>query len=89
MDCMTQFCHFPTRSKCDQCDFLQCKQILERLSSSYQLVTICCQKNKSICLAVYCNHPSSFSVTAAIDKQVDNCDNVTGANEILNTMSAE
>lgn len=48
-------------------------------------------KNKSVCVALYCNHHSGdmVSVTAALDKQVDNCDNVTGANEKFNKMSAE
>lgn len=87
---------FPKQSKCI-CDFLKCKQIFEThittgeiinvLSACYHLLS----KNKSVCLALYCNQHSSdvVSVTAAFDKQVDNCDNVTRANEIFNKMSAE
>ena len=77
--------------------FLRCKQILETLISTGEIINVlsACNhllsKNKSVCLALYCNQHSSdvVSVTAAFDKQVDNCDNVTGANEIFNKMSAE
>lgn len=94
MYCMRRICQFPTQSKCI-CDFLRCKQILEPLITTAEIIIVlsACNhllsKNKSLCLAVCCNHHSSVSVTAAFDKQVDNCDNVTGANEIFNKMSAE
>ncbi len=62
-------------------------EIINVLSACNHLLS----KNKSVCLALYCNHHSGdvVSVTAAFDKQVDNCDNVTRANEIFNKMSAE
>lgn len=90
------FGNFSKQSKCI-CDFLKCKQILETLITTGEIINVlsACNhllsKNKSVYLALYCNHTNSdvVSVTAAFDKQVDNCDNVTGANEIFNKMSAE
>ena len=94
---MRQFWQFPKQSKCI-CDFfLNFKQISQTLITTGEIIHVLSHcnhllsKNKSVCLALYCNHTNSVvgSVTAAFDKQVDNCDNVTGANEIFNKMSAE
>lgn len=93
---MRRFWQFPKQSKCI-CDFLNCKQILETLITTGEIISVlsACNhllsKNKSVCVALYCNHHSDdvVSVTAALDKQVDNCDNVTAANERFNKMSAE
>lgn len=53
------------------CDFLQCEQITTITPGEIIIVLSVCNhllsKKKSFCLAVYCNHHSSVSVTAAFD----------------------
>lgn len=92
---MRRFWQFPKQSE-GISDFLKRKQILETLITTGEIISVlsACNhlvsKKKWVCLAPYCNHTNSdVSVTAAFDKQDDNCDNVTCANEIFNKMSAE